>query len=706
MKTIRQVILILLICAMVLGLCACKDNGDAGDQDTSDTTAAVEDVSFFGYAVIRPSRVSEKLLDEISSFYGRTLMISGDRDSIYDTDDGIAADSEAREILIGNTNRPESKEALSQISENEFIVAVIGNKIVIAGKSDNTTIMAMNYFVENYLKTDSSGVLAGDLFYKGVADVAMLAGNGALNYTLVCSKEDDTAVIEMGKIYSTLRAATSLPVKTSYDDAAYDPNAKQILIGYTGYEETGTVADKTDIEGYSIDFVGNKIVIFGWTSAAIVKATDEFISLISSSSYVDDSGNMAISLIKEKRSASTVSAEYGDVKFYKDVPFDVNGKKVDRIYDAGDNAMMLYWAGTTADSFTAYAAQLTSMGFAEYHSVDNNSISATTYTKNNANVHVYYLKRTSELRAIVYYDMELPVKPYSYTKVCEPAVTQLKVDEEGGGMSYVIRLEDGTFVVIDGGNFRNNDLVSADNIYDLLVEQKPEGVDKLVITAWFVTHAHPDHLGGYKAFAASPYKDEVEVKRLVANDISDYVCASFDNNTTDRSPYYKDLSKLISGCVYVKGNTGQQFCFPGVTVDILYTPSDVYPDTIFEHNAGGSMAFRLTVNESETREEKTFMFLGDVTAPGAEIMVKMYKEDLKSDVVQIGHHGSNGGSMDFYKYCDSKLAFLPNTKEIDDGKNWESWPHVAWAMEHADLVVRAWQGNYTVWFGADAVGKS
>lgn len=706
MKSIKQVILILLVCTMVLGLTACKTDGGGQESDISGTVVPAEDLNFFGCNVIRPQKASEKLLGEISSCYAKIIMLSDDRMSSYESDESIEADSKTPEILIGHTNRPETQEVLSKLSSDEYAVAVVGRKLVITGKNDTTTIMAIKYFVKNYLKPDTTGVLAGDLFCKEAAEMAKLADNGDLKYTLVCPEDDYTAAKEMGRVYSTLKALTRASVKTGYDDATYDPNALQILLGYTDYEETKKVAKTTAIEGYTVDFVGNKIVIFGWTSDAMVKATDEFIALISASSYVDESGKMSISMVKEKRCADTVKVAYGDISFYKNVPFDANGRGADRIYDAGDNAMMLYWSGADADLFTAYAGALTSSGFAEYHSVDNNSIKATTYTKNNASVHVYYLKRTAELRAIVYYDMALPVKPYAYTKVCEPAVTQLQVDEAGGGMSYLVRLEDGTFIVIDGGSDDNltEEITSSEAIYNQMVAMKPDGVDELVITAWIITHAHADHIGGIKSFAKSVHKDEVALKMIIANDVPDYLTTIIDN--PGRYQYYKDLSKTFKDCVYVKANAGQQFFFPGVTVDMLYTPADVYPEFLYEFNAGFCIGFRLTVNESETRDEKTFVFLGDITKPGAEIFAKMYREDLKCDVVQIGHHGHNGGSQEFYQYCDAKTVFLPNTKELYDGGGYKRYPHVVWAMENADKVIMAWEGNYTIWFGADAAANS
>ena len=55
--------------------------------------------------------------------------------------------SEVPEILIGATNRPESTEACEGLGMNEYVIRVIGNKIVIAGGSEMMTYRAMKEFL-------------------------------------------------------------------------------------------------------------------------------------------------------------------------------------------------------------------------------------------------------------------------------------------------------------------------------------------------------------------------------------------------------------------------------------------------------------------------------------------------------------------------------------------------------------------------------
>ncbi len=84
-------------------------------------------------------------------------------------------DKNAKEILIGDTNRSASKEALAELSEkgyeNGYIIKATENKIVIVGTSDTDTVFAVRYFMNNYvLKSNEENMLpikAGDVVMNG-----------------------------------------------------------------------------------------------------------------------------------------------------------------------------------------------------------------------------------------------------------------------------------------------------------------------------------------------------------------------------------------------------------------------------------------------------------------------------------------------------------------------------------------------------------
>ena len=69
MKNLKKLLLILLVLTLTLGAFACKEDKIDGNETDSDTAVAVEPISFLDYAVVRPERTSEALLDDLSVLY-------------------------------------------------------------------------------------------------------------------------------------------------------------------------------------------------------------------------------------------------------------------------------------------------------------------------------------------------------------------------------------------------------------------------------------------------------------------------------------------------------------------------------------------------------------------------------------------------------------------------------------------------------------
>lgn len=683
MKKINKILLIILSCILLLGLVSCK-------KDEEEEVAPVEDISFLDYSLIRPENSSIKLLDEVSVLYERLMSASGIQ-NVYSPDTlpkGEEPNSETKEILIGQTNRPETKQLLDTLSSSEYGIAVIGNKLVIAGRTDSVTVAAVRYFVENYLGEGATGTLAGDFSYKAEADVAVLIENGKANYTIVRSDTVSYMNKDMtSKFYNIVRAVTGVPLPSSNDKAPEDPEKLQILFGNTAYKETAEVEAVTPPEGYTIDFIGNKVVIFAWTAEGMENAINAFTDMISYSWYEDADGKANLCILKER-----VSSSKGKSNYFKDVPFEVSGRYVDSIYDAYENTMMLHWTNANADMFNSYVKTLAEKGFSKYQTNNNDSISSVTFTKGKAMVHVYLLKRVSELRVITQNNAVLPTNPSEYTKVCEVMVTQMGLDysktEDKGGMGYLIRLEDGTFVVIDGGDPYDS---NAKNLYDLMLKQTPLKDKEIVISAWFVTHSHKDHFGVYNRFAAL-YGKDVTVKMLVGNDISDYVDSGLGE--TVRGFQHAARAKAFSGCVYMKAHTGQQFFFPGFTMGVLYSHEDVYPDYMMEINSGATIVLDAVAQKDGTR----FVFLADLTEVGAERLVSMYQQDMKCDVLQIGHHGNKGGNYDLYRFCDPDIALWPASSDYPSAPHISGLAQNKWIFENVETIIVSGDGNYTISF--------
>ena len=61
------------------------------------------------------------------------------------------------------------------------------------------------------------------------------------------------------------------------------------------------------------------------------------------------------------------------------------------------------------------------------------------------------------------------------------------------------------------------------------------------------------------------------------------------------------------------------------------------------------------------------IILGDQYYDGCDILNAIYGDDLKSDIVQIAHHGYNGGSKAMYDSIGASIAIWTNTWNIVNG---------------------------------------
>lgn len=57
------------------------------------------------------------------------------------------------EILVGNTNRKESKAVLATLKEGEFAVCRVGEKLVLCGYDDEATVKAVDRFLKEWVKS-------------------------------------------------------------------------------------------------------------------------------------------------------------------------------------------------------------------------------------------------------------------------------------------------------------------------------------------------------------------------------------------------------------------------------------------------------------------------------------------------------------------------------------------------------------------------
>ncbi len=672
-----RAVLALCLCAVMI-FAACRKN----EPEEPPAPEPVEPISLSGYGLVRPQNTSDSVTASASDLYEALLeAVGGDPDFSTDyMEVGAQPDASTKEILVGHTNRSETAQVLGELQPGEYAAAVVGNKLVLVGYTESFTPMAVEYFLSAYLGEGADGSIPGDLFYRGQADSVTLVSAGVPQYTLVRAQyATDTAMDCMYQIADQIEQSGSEPVTVKTDSAGNDPNAPEILIGHTNYEEFNQLKESCPPDAYGVYYVGNKIILFGWTDEDLLLATERFLDNLKYASHTDAQGEVSICYPRENL------VESNNAGYYMDVPASAGGDYYDGVFNCSDGVMQLWWQNADEGIFEAYGQELEAMGYTVWQQNFGSSVLSATYRLENTQVHIYYLKNLSEFRVSTQQNAVFPVFPESYEKICDVSVTQLGLDYtvsgSVGGMGYVILLEDGSFAVIDGGYGGSDTQI----LWDTLNALKPAGVEEIVIRAWFLTHGHNDHYGTLRDFVSS-YSEQVTVSYLIGNDPSDFLYSMSDQ--PKRSFSFGSVNGKFGGCSYVKAHTGQSFALPGVTFSILYTQEDTSTSDPFEKFNSLSMVF-----DAVTHGER-YIWFGDIEREGAMRIKSMYYEDLKCDVMQVAHHGVNGGSLDLYRLCSPKVAFWPAEQGLCE--SYAAIEQNKYILETCERVFFAYEGTQTV----------
>ena len=147
----------LLICAvMLLSVCAmlsaCETNVEQPVYDTRLNFITNSGLSI--YRIVYPKdncpgavrTVSEELQGVMTEVLGVDVALTDDHGSA-NADDSL----QPYEILIGSTARSESQNAMSGLGADEYVIRVVGHKIVIVGSSNRATLAGVRHFITQVL---------------------------------------------------------------------------------------------------------------------------------------------------------------------------------------------------------------------------------------------------------------------------------------------------------------------------------------------------------------------------------------------------------------------------------------------------------------------------------------------------------------------------------------------------------------------------
>ena len=266
-------------------------------------------------------------------------------------------------------------------------------------------------------------------------------------------------------------------------------------------------------------------------------------------------------------------------------------------------------------------------------------------------------------------------------------------------MSYVFKTVNGKIIVIDGGNY------AGDGPYLYSFLQKITGKTKPHVDAWFITHPHSDHYGALNWIYDNKLNN-ITVDTFYYNfpsqeQVNTYCVASAQGYTnryiaTIESwfTFFKNSGGEASNIVKVRAihnnKVTSTFDIDDVHIEVLLTYHDVFwgadnISTVYNGTATSngkaytnqtiktllandfvnnlSTVFQVTVGGQKV------LFLGDAAEAEGKLLVRLHDIgywNLKSDIVQMAHHGQNGIAKDVYERIAPTVCLWPTPAWVYD----------------------------------------
>ena len=490
---------------------------------------------------------------------------------------------------------------------------------------------------------EKTGDLIKDIL-SGASTLCVTCGKNAMAQSVICMKSITNMLIAKGaRVLRHIEGGMNEKPKCD----------SEILIDFTSSTESLALADKLEYNEYGISISENKISLMGYRQNALEKARDMLFSAIE---YVAAGGNTC------DLDSFYKAEDESCVKIPK-------MHKVSLVSDAGDGAYQPLLLDADKSDFDAYLSKLLSKGYRVYTENTMASVKTVTLVGGDSVVTLSYGSNDRSLRAVAepLSGTSLPpLERENYTPVCPSFIAQLGA-EKVYLMCYIIKLDNGEFLVIDSGSNGCSQYV-----FDRLMELN-NGKDA-VIANWMFTHFHIDHVGGFVNFVANDeFMRHVKIKSVTYNfpqkQVLDTAPGAGDINNIKA---WKSTVEKTGARVY-QARTGQKYYFGGAEIEMIFTYEDLMPFNIFGDRTNPTSSIcSIKINGQR------FIIMGDACGEASTLCALRYGDWLKSDYVQLSHHGMGDGGTDvnFYKAIDAPYVLYP-------GRVYRPSPAEKWACENS-----------------------
>ncbi len=645
------------------------------------------------------------------------------------------------EIVIGDCALAEVQAAQTLLSGNGFLIKEGAGKLVILGTSDLQTMRAAQYFADVCVPATGSGTtleISASMQAKHAA-LSTLGSQGSFLFELVYSRELDNdpahkhlssstsdsrdypcvaaeaLAKELATIFDVQQSAVC--VRTDHTSTPYE-----LLIGsFPDRPEAEAFRSTLDGHEYGILVHDGQVILTAHNDVVLAECIAHFKQLLLSAECTDQSGERVIAL--PDGFCVRVPVDKG---WITDFPRPTGeGIKLYNTQYNNDDSLQYYYtgAGVNADTYLGYCNQLLAAG---YQLLSENSIENSlfkTFVNDTAGVTIYvayndykyeadYAKDdeydtdfekcirviTAPLGSVTLPDAGLLTPNPTYGKVADSTITQLPFTGKAVGMGYVIRLEDGRFIVIDGGGVNSGGSEDV-QIWNVLSELYKDayGVDPstaapIVIAAWINTHSHWDHYYAFQQMLKKYGKTGLlRMEYMLGNfpeEMGIYAVTGSTLQMGKPTTIPAMQSNVTGGFKYVKVHTGQKFYLANAELEILMTYEDHNPRRICNSNDTCTIVrFSFTNKDAVAGTEPlTAIFLADAFRFQSRYLCAMYGSYLQSEIVQLSHHGNIGCEKPVYEAISAKVVLFPHA--YSSFSNYTAGKSSTWNFKVDHFVVK------------------
>ena len=233
-------------------------------------------------------------------------------------------------------------------------------------------------------------------------------------------------------------------------------------------------------------------------------------------------------------------------------------------------------------------------------------------------------------------------------------------------LSIVIKSPHGKLIVVDGGWEAD-----ADKLSSLILQQGGK------VDAWLITHPHEDHVGALCAILNDTAR-KIKIDKIYCSLATpDWYRQVSPTGAGIADQLLSAFTKLPVGTVTNNIGRGTEINIDDVNIRVLNNRG------VYTYNGvnNSSLVYKIRVSV------QSILILGDLAYDGGKDLIKTCTaSELKSDIVQMAHHGQQGVDQDAYALIAPTTCLWPTPAWLWNNDNGGGIGSGPWGT----LTTRAW----------------